>query len=737
MPKRQRQEEAEAKSASRKQVKISSDPPSFLDADSTITASKYAATRLHEMKSLWCSFLEKSTPSINEESYYMSKGCTISNRHLRRRTGSHNRRKRHRYPQGNELESKGKSRKTRRKPKLLQEKHSHWQNSNVVSEESNWLTTHLWHTKRFRMSPPLSIYNNWCIPLGHTNRGTKSALRLAHTKSTIQDATWNIGGQAFILKSKNVHDLIQVVEMLCGGSRSHSASFLENEDVIDGLEAADGFVYELNSFPKGILGPATFIFGKEGSSDMHFVRILVHVGIMNRFNSLLSLALDSLKDSVDIQQSKTPVSLLRVRGAQAKTTLKTALAFSIGDSLKEGDMPDDLHTHFNHGSIVSGTLTKIKAGTSINGENVPKTSDDKTMNGDQFMNKLSDSELNHSEIEENELTLISQLPNGKSSSNTVVSGWDLLCHSSQAREIFLALTNVGGACAIGFIEDSMFRMEAEPPLPIFPRDYPDSTIGEDYFKGDSPEWKILRYCIEEGMGGGRVKTGINRLLRDCIKEKDGDKTNKATHPSSISRRLTQFQFDWDSLFSQNENDSRIHHVLVRGHFVAPFIDALMQFGETYFQSLEQKNQNDRRPRRRNRSPTDLIVLPPCPKEKFEQHQLHCSNLLKSMSIPALLRVFVEVQGRGTAFSGMQILSNDKVLGYITAGGFSQQKGKSHGVGIISSLAFLTAVSTCGQGSFFCQRNSEISLIGLKVILHSEECKYATKRDTIASLTVLK
>ncbi|GFH59733.1 hypothetical protein CTEN210_16209 [Chaetoceros tenuissimus] len=737
MPKRQRQEETEAKPASSKQVKISSDPPSFLDADSTITASKYAATRLHEMKSLWCSFLEKSTPNANEESYYKSKGCTISNRHLRRRTGSHNRRKRHRYPQGNELESKGNSRKTRRKPKLLQEKHSHWQNTNVESEESNWLTTHLWHTKRFRMSPPLSIYNNWCIPLGHTNRGTKAALRLANAKSTVQDATWNIGGQAFILKSKKVDDLIQVVEMICGGSRTHSASFLENEDVIDGLEAADGYIYELNSFPKGILGPATFLFGKEGSSDMHFVRILVHVGIMDRFKSILSITLDSLKDSLDIQQSKTAASLLRIRGAQATTVLKTALKFGIGDNLKEGDMPDDLHTHFNHGSIISGTLTKIKVSTFHGGENALKTSEGITMNGDQFVNELTDTELKHSDIERNTLALISQLPNGKSSSNTVVSGWDILCHSSQTREIFLALTNVAGACAIGFIEDSMFRMEAEPPLPIFPRDYPDSNIGEDYFKGDNPEWKILRYCIEEGIGGGRVKTGLNRLLRDCIKEKDDDKTKKSIHPSSISRKLTQSQFDWDSLFSQNESDSATNHVLVRGDLVAPFIDALMQFGETYFHSLEQKNQNDRRPRRRTRSPTDLIVLPPCPKEKFEQHQLNCSNLLKSMSIPALLRVFVEVQGRGTACSGMKILSNDKMLGYITVGGFSQQRGKSHGVGIISSLAFLTALSSCGQGSFFCQRNSEISLIGLKVILHSEECKYATKRDTIASLTVLK
>ena len=571
MPKRQRQEEAEAKTASSKQVKISSDPPSFLDADSTITASKYAATRLHEMKSLWCSFLEKSTPNSNEESYHKSKGCTISNRHLRRRTGSHNRRKRHRYPQGNELESKGKSRKTRRKPKLLQEKHSHWQNTNIESEESNWLTTHLWHTKRFRMSPPLSIYNNWCFPLGHTNRGTKSALRLAHAKSTIQDATWNIGGQAFILKSKEVNDLIQVVEMICGGSRAHSASFLENEDVIDGLEAADGFIYELNSFPKGILGPATFLFGKEDRSDMnmHFVRILVHVGIMDRFNSLLSIALDSFKDSVDIQQSKTAVSLLRIRGAQATATLKTALEFGIGDNLKEGDIPDDLHTHFSHGSIISGTLTKIKDSTFDSGENAPKNGEVKSMNGDQFMNELTDAELKQSDIEKNALTLISQLPNGKSSSNTIVSGWDILCHSSQTREIFIALTNVAGACAIGFIEDSMFRLEAEPPLPIFPRDYPDSIIADNYFKGDTPEWKILRHCIEEGIGGGRVKTGINRLLRDCIKEKDDDKTKKTTHPSSISRRLTQFQFDWNSLFSQNESNSATHHVLVRGDFVAP------------------------------------------------------------------------------------------------------------------------------------------------------------------------
>ena len=49
------------------------------------------------------------------------------------------------------------------------------------------------------------------------------------------------------------------------------------------------------------------------------------------------------------------------------------------------------------------------------------------------------------------------------------------------------------------------RMDSEPPLPVFPRDYPDTPSGQSYWDGGSSEWQLVRSCLEQGWG--RVKIG--------------------------------------------------------------------------------------------------------------------------------------------------------------------------------------------------------------------------------------
>ena len=127
-------------------------------------------------------------------------------------------------------------------------------NHSQTNMQKKWLDTHLWHTKRFHMSPPMKCFDDWCIPLGHINRGSRAALRLARTKSTIQDATYAISGKSFILECSDEEELHLVVESICGGRRAVSAPFLLDKSILSGFKVGYGLVY----YPP----PRTFYRGK-------------------------------------------------------------------------------------------------------------------------------------------------------------------------------------------------------------------------------------------------------------------------------------------------------------------------------------------------------------------------------------------------------------------------------------------------------------------------------------------
>jgi hypothetical protein len=74
----------------------------FLDASATVHAGLFAARRLPEIKSLWRGLVDDAVESGNSgvRKVGQSGGAKISCRHLRRRTGSHRLRRRHRFPRG-------------------------------------------------------------------------------------------------------------------------------------------------------------------------------------------------------------------------------------------------------------------------------------------------------------------------------------------------------------------------------------------------------------------------------------------------------------------------------------------------------------------------------------------------------------------------------------------------------------------------------------------------------------
>jgi len=765
-----------AQGNARKHVKYSQDLPQFLDAESTITASRFATRRLPEMQTLWNKFLQNSTVNHDDEAYFQSRGCKQSKRHLRRRTGSHHRRKRHRYPAGRESDEKEteenlqceefKSRKARRKPLLLREKHSQWKNVDCTSmhRESNWLVTHLWHSKRFYMTPPLPIYNNWCIPLGHTNRGSRAALRLAKSKSTLQDATWTICGQSIVLETIEREHLLLMLEKMCGGNRNYSAPFLTNDAVIAGLETGYGLIYEVDcTFPAGVVGPASFIFGKS-PKQTHFVRISVEGSILSKVEQLVKDVLLNFKENDDIEFTllKDANCLLRLRGSEASNALVNALSLSsTGDDAivewSKGRLPQDIHRLLPHGTIVRVQYRGVNSDSRREEYQSDQNFNDDWTN-DGLVKRLGKRrpELDHPMLKPDELVLVSQVPNAMhEGQNNAVCGFDIISSPSVASEIFTALCTVGGSCAIGFIEDACNRIEAEPPLPVWPRDFPDTSEGRDYAAGtDTGCWRVMRYCIEEGLSGGRIKTGLNRLLQKCSShsktrnEEDRDR-------SCISRKLTHVDLDWSRLCLPNEStvkDVNKHVVMVRGNFTSPFVQALEGFGKEFFEMMKEadgcriEGKPRRRPRRKVRSSDETVIVPPMQAANLQQHQSYCSNLLNSLTIPALLRCQIKVDGRGTLQAGMIITANVSdsemskeatELGFVTSGGFSQSRGEVIGVGIVSSERFLSFLSGGKNGDFLLLTQHSVRSIAMKVTLQSKvDGKYMTKSDVTASLRIL-
>ena len=316
--------------------------PRFLDSTGAVTAGTFAARRLPEMKSLWRSFLSNkhaksdavsfNVDSVDDAALYRSGGRKSSDRHLRRRTGSHCRRRRHRYPTGDMLpqlegavtddemsaseakstsvmmtnnkksnqEMKKPCRRARRKKGALREAHRHWQvtssahtttsssppkqsdPSDTTALPSKWLETHLWHTKRFHMG---NLFG-WSVPLVHTGRGTAAGLRLAQTNCTVQDATWSIDGGAVVLCAPSLEALCVTLAKICGGQ----AGALQDKLVLSGMRWGEGTVHRPGAHPLGVIGPARFLFyrQKKNGSNGYRAAIFVHPAIRGKIHEALS-----------------------------------------------------------------------------------------------------------------------------------------------------------------------------------------------------------------------------------------------------------------------------------------------------------------------------------------------------------------------------------------------------------------------------------------------------------------
>ena len=727
----------------------------FLDSSATVHAGLFGARRLPEIKSLWRHVVQNEMDlKHNSEQEQIatrkageSGGGKISSRHLRRRTGSHKRRRRHRFPRGIESnnndaaaddddgidvksdiapapeqqqhQQKGKAtsqmkkmcRRARRKPALLKQVHSCWWNEQHTQQKGgkdedhnsdktnhyNWIPTHLWHAKRFHVSS--SPIFSWSVPLVHSNRGSRASLRLATSKTipkcTIQDASWEIDGCAIVLRASRNNSSSssgeQVVKVLLSILGRVTDVNLSDNAITSGQLSVDGLIHEIDSFPAGLVGPGTFIFkpinDDSTKCEACLLSIFLHSTIRLKVMSILTTLLNNHDSDSDIKLtiSTEPYSLLRLRGTSSTATLADELSFNWIDILPENVNANEI----DHGALLRMQVQCLSSTDCIQSQNHMQS--------------------------QNQIILKSHRPNYHHShlpQNIACSGWDVLCHPSICNDLFQTLVLKGGACAIGLVEDARAQLEASPPLPIFPRDYPDSAEGQSYWEGSSTDWKLIRSCIEGSWGRN------NRLLRQSQREScegkvstDEPETSELVSTCDVSPSNV-IRIHWSRLVSSSSDQSVI---VVRGDFGAPFLQLLHGCGRLpQMYGSDNTTRQRRRPRRPVRSSNLAIHAPPLSKDERERHSKLCQQLKASLSLPALLRCEVFFEGKGSPSVGdviygftprddrsndgsLESLDQESPLGLVIASGFSPTRGRSYGVAFVSAAMFIDALDGTEHG----------------------------------------
>lgn len=710
----------------KKSPRKQTDQPSFCDASASVVASTFGARRLPELKDMWLAATTTTTttatttattttaarvtvqmPDISIRSL-QSGGCKTSNRHLRRRATSYkSRNKRYRFPTRKQKpavgdnatkEEKQLSRRARRsKRPLLRATHEQsWQietefsliksdNDASITQKKDgdddsslrlpsvrWMSTHLWHAKRFHVEKLFS----WQVPMMHTNRGSQAALRLAHEKCVIQDATWC--SQPIWFSVSQTVSLSAIASLL----RSMIPTFVIPDDMMSSSKKriifGEGIIYRPRLFPRASCGPISWFITEQPwnrhapskQSDSWYVYLIVYPSmqstILSDINKLLNFS--ELKHSTVGPKLfvNGGLACFRLRGSSSNACLKQGLQCLDWEPNALSTMEEYLSAPRTHLSplVVHYQLTSNRS------------------KDNRFWDPLY---------------ICRQAPrNEKLVQNVGVSGYDIYCSTSCASEIFQSLTLRGGACPIGWMEQAHLCLEAEPPFPVYPRDFPDTLDGRLYWSTLTTstkyeasntcdnQWQIVRRYFEGGTG--RVPRAVHMKAIDWCHLLMDSYTLEETIPEATS---------WPNL------------ALVRGvSFGEPFRQVLQAIGPPLLQGAvheadaSKSTSKRKRKRRPERAPSAIVQSPCFGKQQLSVVRETCENMLKSLSLPALLLVHVDISGKGTLRAGDLLYSMNKdspiVLGAVTSGCFSPSRGHCHGMAFVGCALFLKVVAAVDQ-----------------------------------------
>jgi ribonuclease P/MRP protein subunit POP1 len=482
-----------AKSEKPKAKKGWVDLPEFCDASASVSASIFAARRLPEIKSLWQHSFRNKELAIDPVQSLASGGRKTSSRHLRRRVSSNASRKRHRYPTGRDEATPEQTQEhangqpcrwKRRKPALLQSSHETWRHPSTTDEQmgandtTKWMTTHIWHAKRFRMQ---TLWG-WQVPIMHTNRGAGAALRLLkENKTLIQDVTWCM--QPICLP------------IPCISVRAWSTSLqriLPDFDANKIDTVRESVLHDVDQFPSNAIAPLRYCCTHQqllfattpGLMDSTtYFYFWTHPSIQNKlFEMITDLAKDHAGGDQSVPRRYYPggLSCIRLRGFSVAECLQATMKSFPEKRASEttGNVPLDKSVT----RALYGELSKVE---------LPTMDDSIGVSTHVYLLPSS---------------LILDVSNVSSSFDSI----DILCDPARTKQLFLDFVIHGGACPIGVVEEAHVLMEGSPPYPVFPRDYPDTVEGDSYWKGLSDDWGYMRKHWEGG--AGRIRESGGTLL---------------------------------------------------------------------------------------------------------------------------------------------------------------------------------------------------------------------------------
>jgi ribonuclease P/MRP protein subunit POP1 len=660
--------------------------PAFTDVTASVSAATFPARRLPELRQLYQQrkFL---TPSLLDTSGFESGGGKTSSRHLRRRASSFQPRKRHRYPAGgggvgegrtqlsphNKLEKDDDKeilkqsqpnpppnrRKQRRNRATLIQKHSSWtqaceatstptppKEEGETSQEDihhHWIPTHLWHTKRFHIH---DLWG-WKVPLLHTNRGIRATLRLVKEHPVVQDVTWRTQPIHWHIKHGEVTPLKTLVQALGRilvnwNLDQLSENLIKQEGEFSSLLMyGECLLHDVDKHPWVPIGPVTYLvktqplLSKSSSSGIYFY-VWGHPQIQDKLWYLIQTVLGTL-DGVQELACGMNIGCLSIRGNKPTDCLQRCL--------------------LKHYPNIDLTLPLEKLKSII---------------------YQSSSTIECIWTQQRDPTL---------PCNLGVNGIDIFASPEAIRQLFVQLATEGGACPIGLIDDGALRLECQPPLPVFPRDFPDTEAGTHYWQpGESRDLLLLR---EYDYGSiGRIR----------------------------SSPLSSTSVFWNKLVPDFSGPI----LLVRGAFLKPFHDAWTGLGGIKYE-VQSDNARKQKKRRKVINPVALRKIPNLPRALVDNHESFCEGLAQSLTLPATVLCHVDVDGPGKLEIGMPLYrwstdsSEKNPLGYVCAASFSPWRGYFHGTAVVGADTLLQAIAGAhADGTAFTRR--KIALGSLTCLL---------------------
>lgn len=305
------------------------------------------------------------------------------------------------------------------------------------------------------------------VPLRPLNRNPKSVLRLCQTGCSVQDSSWK--RQPMCLLCKDKRDFSRVKHVI--------DDFPESVD--DDFFVREGMFHAKGQHPSGALCPVLYIGSKsvlhqgcDVAEDTYFR--IVYFFVDASAHSVVISELQHLFSNKDYFPIGSSLSYLQLRGVDAKDSLLGA----------------------------SRTVEKAVPGVVL---------------------PFLDSEPAHlsglvfEAFDGSKAILLRQQPRRLlQASNVGVNGFDIVCHPSVLRVLFLYLVSRTNSFAVGHAEELLMMLEAHPPVPTFPRDFPGTPEGR-LFWGDQSRRRFLDTV------GRAVSSPIDFVSSLALKRSEGDK----------------------------------------------------------------------------------------------------------------------------------------------------------------------------------------------------------------------